>query len=62
MSTFLAHDGTKLFYRDWGTGQPIVFSHVSVPGHALRCGPETSVTSPLRWRWFDLRGHEKTYI
>jgi hypothetical protein len=21
---------------------------VSVPGHALRCGPETSVTSPLR--------------
>ena len=24
---------------------------VSVPGHALRCGPETSVTSPLRRRW-----------
>jgi hypothetical protein len=23
---------------------------VSVPGHALRCGPETSVTSPLRRR------------
>jgi predicted nucleic acid-binding protein len=23
-------------------------SQVSVPGHALRCGPETSVTSPLR--------------
>ena len=22
---------------------------VSVPGHGLRCGPETSVTSPLRW-------------
>ena len=22
---------------------------VSVPGHALRCGPETSVTSPLRY-------------
>ena len=21
---------------------------LSVPGHALRCGPETSVTSPLR--------------
>ena len=30
--------------------------------HALRCGPETSVTSPLRWRWFDLRGHGETYI
>jgi len=32
---------------------------MSVPGHALRCGPETSVTSPLRWRWFELRGHER---
>src|SRR5271163_4028623 len=28
---------------------------MSVPGHALRCGPETSVTSPLRWLWFELR-------
>jgi hypothetical protein len=27
---------------------------VSVPGHALRRGPETSVTSPLRWRCFKL--------
>ncbi len=25
---------------------------VSVPRHALRCGPETSVTSPLRWPYF----------
>jgi hypothetical protein len=35
---------------------------VSVPGHALRCRPETSVTSPLRGLWFELSGHEKTYI
>jgi hypothetical protein len=35
---------------------------VSVPGHALRSGPETSVTSPLRRLRFELRGHEKTYI
>src|SRR5271163_1742673 len=35
---------------------------MSVSGHALRCGPETSVTSPLRRLWFELSGHEKIYI
>ena len=61
MSTITSHDGTKLFYRDWGTGQPIIFSH-AWPTSADEWDPQMMFFANKGFRViaYDRRGHGRS--
>jgi pimeloyl-ACP methyl ester carboxylesterase len=42
MGTITTADSTEIFYKDWGSGQPIVFSHG---------WPLSGRRRARRWRW-----------
>jgi non-heme chloroperoxidase len=60
-STITTRDGTQIYFKDWGTGQPIVFSH----GWPLNCDSWDGQMQYFRTQGFrcvahDRRGHGRS--
>jgi len=61
MSTITTKDGTQIYYRDWGKGQPIVFSHGwPLTGDAFKDKMLFLVSSGSRCIALDRRGHGRS--
>lgn len=61
MSTFTTRDGTGIFYKDWGAGQPVVFSH-GWPLNADAWDPQMLFMAERGYRVIahDRRGHGRS--
>ena len=61
MSTITTKDGTQIYYRDWGTGQPVVFSHGwPLTGDAFEDQMYFLTTKGYRCIAHDRRGHGRS--
>lgn len=61
MAYFTTRDGTQIFYRDWGAGQPILFSHGwPLSGDAWAGQMQFLVDKGLRVIAHDRRGHGRS--
>jgi pimeloyl-ACP methyl ester carboxylesterase len=61
MGMITTRDGTEIFYKDWGTGQPVVFSH-GWPLNADAWDDQAFLVASNRFRAIahDRRGHGRS--
>ncbi|MFI8993062.1 alpha/beta fold hydrolase [Streptomyces sp. NPDC053542] len=61
MGTFTTTDGTEIFYKDWGSGRPVVFSH-GWPLHADAWDGQLRLVAEQGYRGLahDRRGHGRS--
>lgn len=60
-TTFATRDGTEIYYRDWGTGQPVLFSHGwPLTGDAWEAQMLHVVSRGFRAVAHDRRGHGRS--